>query len=474
MVTYTNREIDDIRAEFTDDYNVAVKAAREYDAGRHTRMITARQQHQLFGKPMQPMADNVVKLVLTTAASRLTFEEWAVKEAEVDDGETTDNDEDGAGPVKTYLDDLYMRNQLRRKQYDVHRATLRDGDHAVALAFRKGRVHIVRERWWDGESGVFVAYDRDDEEEFAVREWEERVPGQDRPRRRRNVYYPDHFQRFYKDGSGWQPITDRDPDTPNAEMFKDGTVRWEKGPNDPLGIPIVHFANGSRDDTLYGESDIYEMLGLQDELNSIQHDMAAAAKYTGFQMYWTKNAKGDKRLTIGPGMLFEFDHPNAEMHALKAGDMSALEASHAYKRKTMTINSETPLPTIEGADFPSGESLFQIYTPLVNKVTRLGAIAGPGWVKVGHRATEMANTFQRLNLDEDAPISAIFADPRQPDDLTIARAQVEKARVMEVVSRIQDLTLIEQLDFIDADTLERLRAERNGEGVPDERVLAEF
>lgn len=465
---YSQKQIDQIRDENVDGYDAIVKRIREYDDDQPLKMITANQQRQLYGRVPNAMSDNVTKLILTSTASLLVFEEWDVTGAEVDDQGDPESVEDireaeqKAHPVKVWLDDLYMRNQLRKKQYHVHRSTLRDGNYGVSLACRKGRILVFQEPYWDGETGVFIAYDQNGDYEFAVREWWEMDWKNGQKIKRRNVFYPDMFQRFYRDGNVWTPMRDPDETTPkDAAIKRDGSVPWTKLSGEPLGIPVVHFANDSRNESQYGRSDVAGLLGMQDDLNSMQHDISAAARYTGFQQLWGKLlGLNGKRLLQAPGMAHEFTHPDAELHVLPAGDMSKLTDAHTYKRKTMATNSETPMPTVDGAQWPTGEALLQYKQPQFNKAIRLGNSVGPSWTMVAHRSVEMANAFLGANLDEDAPITTTFGDVRQLDEITVAKTKAEEARAMEIVSRIQDMTLIEQLGFLDETTIAALKEER--------------
>lgn len=468
-MVYTQKQIEQIRDDNVDGYDVIVRKVRNYDDDQPLKMITARQQHQLYGRVPNAMSDNVMKVVLTSTASLLVFEEWDVEGAEVNDqgvpeseGEI-DSVEDDAHPVKIYLDDFYMRNQLRKKQYHVHRSTLRDGNHGMSLACRNNRILAFREPYWDGDVGIFVAYDVNGDYEFVVREWWEMNWKTNTKIKRRNVFYPDMFQRFVQNGNKWEPIKDADESTPkDAKILTDGSVPWLKLDGSPLGIPIVHFANDSRNDSEYGRSDIAGVLGIQDDINSMQHDISATAKFTGFQQLWGKLlGLNGKKLLQGPGMAHEFTSPDAELYVIPAGDMSGLMDAHAYKRKTMAINTDTPMPTVDGAQWPTGEALLQFKQPQFNKAIRLGNSVGPSWTLLGHRSVEMANAFLGMNLDEDAPISTVFGDVRQLDEITVAKSKAEEARAMEIVSRIQDIALIEELGFLDPKTIEKLREERS-------------
>ena len=478
---YSQKQITTLREESVGGYERIVQLVRQYDDDQPAKMITARQQHQLFGRVPNSMSDNVIKLILTSTASLLQFDAWEVSAPTVDQGgapedtATIEDDQREAHPVKVWLDDLYMRNQLRRHQYHVHRATLRDADHAVSLACRNNRVMLFREPYWDGNTGVWIGYNADGEYEVAVREWWERNWSTSKLTKRRNVYYPDMFQRFYRDGEAWRPITDPDHTTPlEAAIATDGSVPWVKAPGDPLGIPMVHFAYDSRGDSPYGRSDVAGLLGLQDDLNSMQHDISAAAKFTGFQQLWGKMLGLKGRLLQGPGVAHDFESPDAELHVIPAGNMDALTEAHAYKRKTIALDSETPMPSVDGAQWPTGEALLQFKQPQFNKAIRLGNSLGPSWTLVAHRAVEIANAFLGMDLDEDAPITTVFGDVRQLDDITIAKAQAEQARVMETISRIQDVALIRELDFLDPATIEALIRDRAASGPFDDNTAGEW
>lgn len=473
MPVYTNQAIDRIREDFSGEELANLQLYRDYAEGRQNRMMTPGQRRLLYPQKMNPQADNILRLVLNTITSRLVFQGWEVKEPEPevgDDEEDLEEDLEAVGPVQGYLNDVYMRNRLQRLQYDVHYSMLRDGNHAVSTAWKDGRPRVFRERWWDGEEGIFIGYDRSGDKEFAVKEWKE-LDEDGKATERRTVYYPDHFIRFYKDGSGWAPIrqaagTFEEEMMERAELrsFPDGSVAWEKAPGDPLGLPVVHFANGSRDDTPYGASDLVGLLGLQDEINSMQHDTSAASKFTGFQQVWAKSAGGGTKLVIGPGRLLEFppDTQGTPAGVLPPGDLTALTSGVDHKRSTVATISQTPLHQITGKQWPSGEAILQVQMPTIDKATRLISIVGPEWGETGHRITELENTFGDGGLDEDAPITAVMENPRRLDELTEVRIQAERAKMLETISRIGDKVLLRMIPELSEAQIRELLANREG------------
>src|SRR5690606_19729266 len=114
-----------------------------------------------------PMADNVSRLVVRAAASRLKLEQFAVQDEVDEAGNTIESD--AVSALRSWLRRFWLVNQWGRLQYENAFAFLRDGNSALALSWRPGRepgtgdVRVSREPWWDGETGMFVAYDEEGE-----------------------------------------------------------------------------------------------------------------------------------------------------------------------------------------------------------------------------------------------------------------------------------------------------------------------
>lgn len=450
----THDEIEDARKRAQPRAD-QVPVFRRYAQGTQDQTLTMAQRRllsRLGAKIARTLADNVLALIIATAASRLELQRWAVE----DDG------------VQAMLDTLWLTSRVDGLQFDVHSMALRDGNAGVSLRWKPdpsgtgGRVTLHREPWWDGTAGLFVAYDDYDEPAWAVRDWTELIGGKER--QRRVVYEPDAIFRYIREGNGWQPYPlPGDPEWPVPWVTRDGT---------PLGLPVAHFPNAARDDDgHYGRSDIAGLLALQDDLNSIQHDLTAAAAFTGFQMYTATGVADGERIKVGPGRLLSSDDPKASFGVLAAGDMSKLTEAHAYKRQTMAVDSSTPIHLITGAEWPSGEALLRAEMPLVDKVRKLARVLGPPWVLVAHRATEIANTFGGMALDEDAPITAVFAPPERLDELTELQVQQARVTLYAALTGMTDRTLLLKTGLVteaEADAIIAAADERAARFLPAE------
>jgi hypothetical protein len=232
---------------------------RKYARGIQRGTLTPEQMNILRGVTGHLFSDNVCAMVINAAASRMQLTRFDVSVQSVLD----------------YLHGFWVLGGIPEFSAQVHFAALRDGNHAVSLAWEgdaSGRVRLAREPWWDGKSGIFVAYDALNQPAYAVKEWLE-VNGV----RRRTVYRPDRIERYVLKDQGWQPFR-----LPGDTLWP---APWVDKSGNPIGIPIVHFRDTHipADDSdnavlaLYGTSELDGgVLGIQDEINSARHHRGSA------------------------------------------------------------------------------------------------------------------------------------------------------------------------------------------------------
>ncbi len=409
-----------------------ITAFRDYFRGRQRGTHTTRQATFLRGLLGNLFCENVCKKIITEKASRHELTGFAV------DSE----------PVAAFLADLYVKNHLAALHHDVAVATLRDGNHALALRWAAsdparpslGRVAIHREPWWDGETGMFIAYGTDGQPSYAVKDWRE-TNDEGVTLKRRIVWFADHFERYIEQGDGWKAYP-----LPIDPLGSNGIVPWVKRDGSPLGIPVIHFANGSDDDSPYGFSELDGgVLGMQDEINDVQRDITATARLTGYQMYWATGTEAEKDetgapkpLLVGPGQVLQSGSKDARYGVLSAGDLTQLKGALMTKVEAVFRMTDIPLHVITG-QWPSGTALLRSEMPLVADIDRFNNAVEPSWSTAAHRSTEMANVFgEGDRLDEDALITAEFAPAERLDALTIAQIRKAEAEAEMVVEMLQD------------------------------------
>lgn len=421
----------------------ALRTYRNYARGRQRATLNPAQQRILRSLLGNRFADNVCGMVLQQLANRLLLARFDVPDPAVEEA----------------LRDVWTRNHLPSLSHAVHYALFRDGITAVGVGWDGDRPVLSRELWWNGRAGMFVFFDGV-APRMAVKEWTE---GKDVYR---TVYYPDHIERFIRQDAGWRPYRlDTDP--------AEGAIRWETPAGEPLGVPVVPFANVNTpndgdtergasvpSDSRYGMSELDGgLLGLQDEINDLHRDISAAGRFAGYQMLWATGYKAatDEQgnpmpLRVEPGAVFTNDNPHGAFGTLPAGSLAELERALEIKLQAVSRKSAVPMHQITG-DWPSGEALIQAEAPLTDRTKASGRGVGPAWASVAHLSTKLINAFGRGALDLDALITSVFEPAEGRNPLILAEIATKRA---PYVSNREVLRLL----GYSPDDINRIEAER--------------
>jgi hypothetical protein len=429
-----------------------VSRFRAYARGHQRGTLTAGQARILRGLLGNLFADNVCGMVLDQLSARLQLTRFAVEGDEASAA--------AAAAVETALRQIWTTAQIPVLAGAAHYAALRDGNHAIALGYDEGRVRLAREKWWNGKEGIFVAYDANERPRYAVKDWQADVG------LRRTIWYADRIERYLAQGDGWRPY----------RLPADGEawpVPWVDRAGQPLGLPIVHLACAERPGDgdqkgdpapTYGTSVLDGgLLGLQDEINDVQRDISAAARFAGYQMLWgtgitvQHDAEGNEvPLIVEPGAFFRDENADAAFGTLPAGSLAELERTLTIKLQAISRQTAVPQHLISG-QWPSGEALLRAERPLTDRCEALIRVIGPAWASVAHKATLLLNTFGGAQLDPALLIAAVFAPAERRDPLT--RAAIATAEA-PFVSRRETLRTLGRSPA----EIERILAEIEQEG----------
>lgn len=436
----------------------SVQQYRDYCEGKHALQLTEDQKTILEGLTGNKFSDNLAAMICAQARDRLRFLRWDCKNA----------------AVKDRLANLFTLAGIKERQGKIHFDTLRDGNHAVAVAWSNEdrRVQIHRENWWNGEEGVFIGYGPNDKAVYAVKEWfitERDASGKEKGTlRRRVVYYDDRFERWVSSDNGntWEPFK-----LPGDEGV--WPQPWKRLDETPIGIPIVHFRNSGQGESVYGSSEIaFGAIGLIDHILDLHYVLSGAARMEGYQILWAAGidpgndkATGEpKKLKVAPGTLLHSKSTDFKMGAVGSGNPEGVLAIRKDKLQALAQMTKTPLHSITGGDWPSGEALLRAEQPAAGKAETQRDTLERVWAAVGHLAIVVENRFgTEAKLPEDvkeATIEAVFGPVERRDALSVS---VMLNNLGDVLSRMEKLRLLGYTD----EEAKKILAEKDAEAMAD-------
>lgn len=405
---------------------VEVRTFRDYARGRQRNTLTREQNKYLKGSQIL-LCENVLKRVLIVLADRIRVTGYQVADS----------------ATETYLKDVWVRNWLSALYAQVVYATWRDGNAGASLDWSSasGRPIVTRERWYDGTSGAFQAYDDQGEPTYAVKEWP--TAGGEK---RRTVWFPEKIERYVLGKDGWQWFTDN-------KQPKGAAIPWVNASGAPLGIPFVHFARvvepadsslDNRDnerDGNYGTS-LYAggLLGLQDCVNELSKLILAASRFTAFQIPTAKgitlqddpNRPGQKlSIKVEPGIALTSESESADFGFIPAGDLGQLLKALENYLRAIAAGAQVPEHTIRG-QWPSGEALMRSEMQLIGAAHNAAAALGPPFASIAHKCVVLANHFGGQSYDASTLVTTQFEAPERYDPLTLTNLATSRAQYVSL------------------------------------------
>ena len=388
-----------------EDLQRLILRARKYYKGEQIVFLTdrMRQYLNLTNKQAGQLDDfrlNIVQTIVMAVLDELSVNGFDTSEPTPADG--------GAKPLVQWSKLVWDYNRMALTQYKVTEAALRDSEAFVMVSYDVDD-KMPRFTWHERlidlkeaptEPGVYMMYRNDDDSQepiAAVKEWIETKLVERRLKsiRRRNIYYADHFEKWYLDND-W-------------EHYIDGvggwSYPWKDVTGQPIGIPVIPFCNFG------GTPEPTEALPLQDALNKIMLDVLAEAD-GAFKLFFMAGgrpttdgeplqADGSNAVEIAPMTILSTMNAEGKMDAFEGGDPTKL--MDTVKDIIMLAAQVTGTPVsyfvitkqIAGVDTLKGQD-----KPLTKKVEKRKEIFGQNWEDVMNMARKVANVFGNAQLDD--------------------------------------------------------------------------
>lgn len=391
---------------------------REYYSGEHSTQLTDRARKFLSVKKGEEFRYNCCAVIVDALVERLT----------VVGMECADDPAQG-----DTLWRWWQANRMDGVQSVVHRSAIRDGDAYVIVDWDEGAGHprLSYAPAYDGTEGVEVRYVDENRGEiaYAMKHWRVTTPGEAGYVVRTNVYYPDRIEKYVSDGraSGeWRPYIEQF-DSAGAPIWPlpwtmDGTLGGE-----PLGVPVIHFRNQYAGDD-YGESELRDVVPLQNALNKTLVDVLAVADQAGFPIFWVTGGELPSG-AVYPGALWEFPGEGVTVGKLEGSAVTDLMSLADNLVLSMARISQTPVSRFQASGhLPSDATLKAQDAGLVSKAKARQVYFGNSWEDALHMARRIWNAYGTgPALDEGPAVEARWESAEVQDDTaTLERAKIKK------------------------------------------------
>ena len=219
-------------------------------------------------------------------------------------------------------------------------------------------------------------------------------------------------------------------------------------------LPVVHVQNMSQPFSYGGIGEVESLVGLQDELNTRLSDRASRVTMQSFQMYLAKGIEGFGGSSVGPGMVWSTDNPEAQVQSFGGDASSPSEESHIGEiREAMDKISGVP-PVAGGivraklGNLSSANALRITLMSLIAKTMRKRVGYGRGIEQVSTMVLDVLDAAGVLKTDvRERGVRVVWGALPVVDDVETAVA-AGQAKLDLGVEKEQ---VLDELGFGDAD-----------------------
>jgi hypothetical protein len=377
--------------------------------------------------------------------------------------------------ASAWLSDLMTFNRFDGFQMDVTESCIVDGDTYVLVDFdnESSQVRWTHEPAFDGVEGMIIIPRSNNDRTVvaAMKVWQETWQNY-ADTTRVNVYFPDRIMRYYSGAhmKGFLPYQDAEAGILAEEL-------WTDRRGQPIGVPVVHFANRRRGRGGFGRSELSSMVELQDVLNRTLHSMAMTSELAGFPIRHVIGYKTDAALT--PGQIVQvFPQDNSgnfkmgneteirHLSAVRFGQWESAELTpllEMYAKIEQQIARTTNTPDLGTVgDNASGEARKQAEIGLLGKIARFQTKIGNAWEDVATLSARVASAFGAPSVT--VPERALWRTAWKSSKLRNEAEVIEQAgQLRDLVGLAESLRLIGDVYGWDEAKVQQVLAEREAE-----------
>lgn len=327
-----------------------------YYSGRQPVMYLTKRLREVFKGIDQVFTENWCSVVIDSVDERLNMTGF----------------ESDIVPVHAALKAAWERNQIALEASDVHSDALVLGEaYAVIWPGADGKAEL----FYNDPRLMHCLYQDANPRlmTMAAKLW----TGDD-GKAKLTLYYPDRLE-YYTSTEKSENVSSAAAFQPDLSVSATGTA-----PN-PYGIvPVFHFKINRK-----CQSDLTNVIPLQNGINKLLADMMVAAEYGAYNQRWVISGGGTLGLKNAPGEVWDLAAGDGAAQNTQVGQFESTDLKNyldAIDRLSMAIGviSRTPKHYFfgQGGD-PSGEALIALEAPLNKKAQDRIDRFYPVWQQVG-------------------------------------------------------------------------------------------
>ena len=283
--------------------------------------------------------------------------------------------------MNAVLSDVWAETGLSLESNEIHESALvcgesfligwRDEGQPIEFYFNDPRraacfydsdrpkVKTFAAKWWDADDGCHLL-----------------------------LYYPDRLERYIAPAKKMSEL--RAEDAVNAFRLEPDGIS-----TNPFGmIPVFHFRNSLRSH----ESDLKNVIEIQDAINKLFCDMMVTAEFSAFPARYVISSAEIDTLQNAPNMIWDLPaglegQQNTQVGTLEAANLNNYSGQIEALAQSISSITRTPRHYFDHQSSQiSGEALITMEAPLVKKVNQKRELFGDVWQEVGQFAL-LANGY---------------------------------------------------------------------------------
>jgi hypothetical protein len=213
----------------------------------------------------------------------------------------------------------------------------------------------------------------------------------------------------------------------NKELISEGV--------NPLGfVPVVHIQNIAQPYYYEGLSDVEQLIGLQDELNTRLSDRASRITFQSFKMYLAKGIEGFEEKPISPGRMWCTDNPDSSIEEFGGDGASPSEEMHVVEIREAMDKISGVTPVVAGVlknklgNLTSSVALKMTFMGMLAKTARKQFSYGQGIKQICRMILEVLDVCGAYHTNYDErEFEIVFANPLPEDAMDrLKEAQIKK------------------------------------------------